>query len=212
MIEVQFYRTSAGACPVEEFLDSLNAKQAQKVLWVFENSAGTAASAAVVFQKTGRHGQSMGGAGRIWRRCLSVAGILGRRIVRYFNEWICEENPENTGARNRDGRAAQARPSKPEKTEMKNDVEKYIAKRKSADETFAKDFDAGYEEFKIGVMLREARERAGVTQETLARITRTRKSAISRLENHAQDMRLSTVLRVARALGKAVRIELVEAA
>ncbi|MGH7990632.1 MAG: helix-turn-helix domain-containing protein [Limisphaerales bacterium] len=95
---------------------------------------------------------------------------------------------------------------------MKNDVEKYIAKRKSADETFAKDFDAGYEEFKIGVMLREARERAGVTQETLARITRTRKSAISRLENHAQDMRLSTVLRVARALGKAVRIELVEAA
>jgi phage-related protein len=34
MIEVQFYRSASGACPVEEFLDSLNAKQAQKVLWV----------------------------------------------------------------------------------------------------------------------------------------------------------------------------------
>src|ERR1039458_2111229 len=34
MLEVQYYRTAAGACPVEEFLDSLNAKQAQKVLWV----------------------------------------------------------------------------------------------------------------------------------------------------------------------------------
>ena len=34
MIEIQFYRTAAGACPVEEFLDSLNGKQAQKVLWV----------------------------------------------------------------------------------------------------------------------------------------------------------------------------------
>ena len=34
MLEVQFYQTAAGACPVEEFLDSLNAKQAQKVLWV----------------------------------------------------------------------------------------------------------------------------------------------------------------------------------
>jgi hypothetical protein len=34
MLQVQFYRTAAGACPVEEFLDSLNAKQAQKVLWV----------------------------------------------------------------------------------------------------------------------------------------------------------------------------------
>ena len=94
---------------------------------------------------------------------------------------------------------------------MNNDVEKYIEKRKGADKTFAKDFDAGYEEFKIGVMLREAREQAGVTQEKLARITKTKKSAISRLENHAEDVRLSTVSRVARALGKAVRIELVEA-
>ena len=34
MIEIQFYRTESGACPVEEFLDGLNAKQAQKVLWV----------------------------------------------------------------------------------------------------------------------------------------------------------------------------------
>jgi phage-related protein len=34
MIEIQFYRTASGACPVEEFLNSLNAKQAQKVLWV----------------------------------------------------------------------------------------------------------------------------------------------------------------------------------
>jgi phage-related protein len=34
MLEIQFYRTASGACPVEEFLNSLNAKQAQKVLWV----------------------------------------------------------------------------------------------------------------------------------------------------------------------------------
>ena len=94
---------------------------------------------------------------------------------------------------------------------MKNDVENYIERRKRNDKAFAKDFDAGYAEFKIGVMLREAREQAGVTQEKLARITKTKKSAISRLENHAEDVRLSTVSRVARALGKAVRIELVEA-
>ena len=96
-------------------------------------------------------------------------------------------------------------------TEMKNDVENYIEKRKRADKAFAKDFETGYEQFKLGVMLRQAREAAGVTQEGLARLTRTKKSAISRLENHAEDVRLSTVARVARALGKAVRIELVEA-
>ena len=94
---------------------------------------------------------------------------------------------------------------------MKNDVANYIERRKRADKAFAKDFDSGYEEFKVGVMLREAREQAGVTQEELAKITKTKKSAISRLENHAEDVRLSTVSRVARALGKTVRIELVEA-
>ena len=94
---------------------------------------------------------------------------------------------------------------------MKNDVANYIERRKRADKVFAKDFDAGYEEFKIGVMLREAREQAGVTQEALAKIIKTKKSAISRLENHAEDVRLSTVSRVARALGKTMRIELVEA-
>lgn len=34
MREVVFYRTDSGDCPVEEFLDSLSAKQAQKVTWV----------------------------------------------------------------------------------------------------------------------------------------------------------------------------------
>jgi len=94
---------------------------------------------------------------------------------------------------------------------MKNDVKNYIERRKCSDKAFAKDFEAGYAEFTIGLMLREAREQAGMTQEKLARITKMKKSAISRLENHGEGVRLSTVLRVARALGKAVRIELVEA-
>ncbi|MGD0340067.1 MAG: type II toxin-antitoxin system RelE/ParE family toxin [Bacteroidota bacterium] len=32
---IQFYRTSTGRCPVEEFLDSLSDRHAQKVVWVF---------------------------------------------------------------------------------------------------------------------------------------------------------------------------------
>ncbi len=34
MREVYFYRAASGACPVEEFLDTLTGKQAQKVVWV----------------------------------------------------------------------------------------------------------------------------------------------------------------------------------
>lgn len=36
MREIQFYRTTTGYCPVEEFLDSLTGKQAQKVAWVLQ--------------------------------------------------------------------------------------------------------------------------------------------------------------------------------
>jgi len=32
--EMRFYRTDSGHCPVEDFIDSLNGKQAQKVAWV----------------------------------------------------------------------------------------------------------------------------------------------------------------------------------
>lgn len=33
---IQFYRSESGNCPVEEFLDSLSGKQAQKVIWVLQ--------------------------------------------------------------------------------------------------------------------------------------------------------------------------------
>lgn len=36
MREILFYRTESDFCPVEEFLDSLTAKQAQKVAWVMQ--------------------------------------------------------------------------------------------------------------------------------------------------------------------------------
>ena len=34
MHTIEFYRTETGKCPIEEFLDSLTGKQAQKVVWV----------------------------------------------------------------------------------------------------------------------------------------------------------------------------------
>ena len=75
---------------------------------------------------------------------------------------------------------------------MKDDVQNYIAGRKLRGAVFAEGFDSGYEKSKIGALLRQEREDAGMTQDDLARRTSTRKSAISRLENHAQDVRPST--------------------
>ena len=83
-----------------------------------------------------------------------------------------------------------------------SDLSKYIKHRKAKDPEFDKNYDEGYHEFKIGVLLRKAREDAGLTQEEVARKLKTRKSAISRIENHAVDIRLSTLGKYAKAIGK----------
>mgnify|MGYP001582565209 CR=1 FL=1 len=90
-----------------------------------------------------------------------------------------------------------------------SDLERYIAKRKKRSSRFAKDFESGYKTFEFSVMLKQARENAGVTQEAIAKQLRTKKSAISRIENNASDIRLSTLERYAQALGKKLRVELV---
>jgi len=89
-----------------------------------------------------------------------------------------------------------------------SDLKKYIAGRKKKDKEFAAGFEEGYEQFKIGVMLRQAREEAGLTQEELARQLKTKKTAISRIENHAEDIKLSTLERVAEALGKRLHVSI----
>ncbi|HET6459170.1 MAG TPA: helix-turn-helix transcriptional regulator [Syntrophales bacterium] len=83
-----------------------------------------------------------------------------------------------------------------------SDFKRYVTERKKRDKEFAKGFDEGYEQFKIGVVLRQAREKAGLTQEELARRLKTKKASISRIENHAEDIKLSTLKRIASALGK----------
>ena len=88
-----------------------------------------------------------------------------------------------------------------------SDLQKYIKSRKSRDPKFAKDYDSGYEQFKIGALLKQAREEAGLTQQELAARLNTKKSAISRIENHAEGIKLSTLEKFANALGKELRLE-----
>jgi HTH-type transcriptional regulator/antitoxin HipB len=90
-----------------------------------------------------------------------------------------------------------------------SDLKKYIQKRKKTDTDFANNFDAGYEDFKIGEMLKQARTEVGLTQEDIAQKLHTKKSAISRIENHAKDIKLSTLQNFAHILGKELKIQLI---
>jgi ribosome-binding protein aMBF1 (putative translation factor) len=89
-----------------------------------------------------------------------------------------------------------------------SDLKKYVHERKRREKDFAEGYDEGYEQFKIGVVLKQARESAGLTQEELALRLRTKKTAISRIENHAEDIKLSTLEKVAHALGKRLHVRI----
>ena len=55
-----------------------------------------------------------------------------------------------------------------------------------------------YEAFKIGVIIHEMRKKMNLTQQQLADKCGTTKSYISRIENDASDIRLSTLMRIIR--------------
>ena len=59
-------------------------------------------------------------------------------------------------------------------------------------------YEEGFEAFKLGVMLQELRKEYGMTQEQLAEKCGTTKTYISRIENDASDIRLSTLMRIIR--------------
>jgi ribosome-binding protein aMBF1 (putative translation factor) len=90
-----------------------------------------------------------------------------------------------------------------------SDLNKYIDKLKKQDPEFWKDYDERLETFKLGILLKQARKEAGMTQEQIARELKTTKSVISRMENHATDIRLSTLEKFAKALGRRIQISLV---
>lgn len=58
------------------------------------------------------------------------------------------------------------------------------------------ELDSGYENFKIGAMILEARLEKGLTQEELALKVGTTKSYISKIENNIKEARISTLQKI----------------
>lgn len=57
-------------------------------------------------------------------------------------------------------------------------------------------FDKELEAFKLGVLIQQARQEKGLTQEQLAQAAGTNKSYISKLEKDMKDVRFSTLQRI----------------
>jgi HTH-type transcriptional regulator / antitoxin HipB len=70
-------------------------------------------------------------------------------------------------------------------------------------------YDADSLAFRLGVMLKEARQEANITQEELAERTGTKKSYISRIERGQSDIQISTYYKLIEiGLGKQLNISI----
>jgi HTH-type transcriptional regulator / antitoxin HipB len=70
-------------------------------------------------------------------------------------------------------------------------------------------FDADSLAFRLGVMLKDARKNANITQEELAERTGTKKSYISRIERGQSDIQISTYYKLIEiGLGKQLNISI----
>jgi Predicted transcriptional regulator with C-terminal CBS domains len=71
----------------------------------------------------------------------------------------------------------------------------------------SEELDNGYENFKLGSLLHEARLEKGLTQAELAEKVGTTKSYISKIENNVKEVRLSTLQKIVK-LGLGGQLEL----
>jgi len=71
------------------------------------------------------------------------------------------------------------------------------------------EWEQEFEAFKLGVLIEEARKRLNMTQEELAEKCGTNKAYISRIENDASDIRLSTLMKIiSKGLGGKLKLSL----
>jgi DNA-binding XRE family transcriptional regulator len=78
-------------------------------------------------------------------------------------------------------------------TSFEDHLDKQYGKKGS---TSRQKYEQEFEAFKIGILIQEARKKQNLTQEELAKKVGTTKNYISRIENDASDIRLSTLLRI----------------
>jgi len=207
MRKVIFYETAGGKCPAADFLDALPGKQAQKISWVLQLIEELEIVPSVCLKKlinTDEIWEVRAAAGSDIFRLLCFFDGQQLVVVAHAFQKKTQKTPKQDIKK-----SGRAQKGLFQENKAMKDLKSYIEERKARDLDFAQGYDSGYLEFKIGAMLRAAREEAGMTQEQLAQKLHTKKAAVSRIENHAEDIKLSTLARFAQAFGRKLRIEVV---
>jgi len=70
-------------------------------------------------------------------------------------------------------------------------------------------YEQGFEAFKLSAMIQELRKEEGLTQAELAQRCRTNTKYISRIENNASEIKLSSIIKILRiGLGRQLKLSI----
>jgi transcriptional regulator with XRE-family HTH domain len=87
-------------------------------------------------------------------------------------------------------------------------IEKFISKRKTRNPRAWAGFEQKHRKYAIGMLLAEYREQSGLSRGDLSKKVKKDKSALSRLENHGEDVRISTITRYVEAIGRPLELKI----
>ena len=93
-----------------------------------------------------------------------------------------------------------------------SEIEQFISERKKRNPKTWANFEEKYRQYAIGMLLAQHRENAGFSLGEFAKRTKMAKATLSRLENHGEDVRLSTITRYVQATGQSLALTIVPTA
>ncbi|MCP4103942.1 MAG: helix-turn-helix domain-containing protein [Desulfobacteraceae bacterium] len=87
-----------------------------------------------------------------------------------------------------------------------NKFQQYKQKRIRQNPELWEGYNERFETFKLGILLKQAREKAGFTQKQMAERLNISAKLISKMENNAPDVKLSCLEKFASSLGKRIQV------
>jgi len=103
---------------------------------------------------------------RSWRPYLPILEFLGRERLNHLDAWLSEKDAEDSATGNQEGLGAQGGLAE---EETMSDVDRAIRVRAAKSPGFQTLVDKGLAELRIGLTIKELRQKNGMTQEDLAR-------------------------------------------
>lgn len=204
---MRFCKSDEKENPVVEFLDALPSADAQKVIWVLKLADNVEWIPEQYFFQVDNE--------NLWEIRITIdVKNYWLLAFRYNDEWVLCNGDFSTEKKfsleddiNKARRAEEGyKPSF--QLPGQNDLSKYIKKRKKKSSTFTEGFEEGYLHFQIGAILRQARQKAGMTQAEIAEKLEISSSTISRIENHANEVDIATLENYVQSWSKKLQPEL----